>query len=101
VTDERRYRTLLHASAGTAVVCIVELLWLRGADFAAVRSLAPWLFLPWLAAAAVNLALWHAILTRGRGTFLNRLGFGAFWVTSAAFATAFAALYGLLLFGWV
>jgi hypothetical protein len=101
VKDDSRYRALLYTSAGTALVCLMELLWLRSADVPTVRMMAGWLFLPWLAAAVVNLALWHLLLSRGKRTPLKRLGFAVFWLASAAFAVAFAAMYGMLWFGWI
>jgi hypothetical protein len=90
---------LLSASAIAAIVCIAELLWLRSAEFAVTRPIAALLFLPWLAAAVINLSLWYWTLERGQPTFLTKLGYGVFWTTSGGFAVGFMVLYGLLLFG--
>jgi hypothetical protein len=99
VNHERVRQTLLLLSAVAAGLCIVELLWLRTATIAFTRPVVALLFLPWLAAAAANLGVWYFTLARGKPTLIGRIGIVLFWVVSAGFAIAFAALYGWLLLG--
>ena len=97
-----RGRRLPLLAAGAAALCIAELLWLRSTPLTVNRPQLAILFLPWLAAAAINLALWHAALPRGRPTTtIGLLAVALFWLTSAAFALWFCALYAALLFGWI
>jgi len=89
-------------AAGAAALCIAELLWLRATPLTVNRPQLAILFLPWLGAAAANLALWHAALPRGRPTTtIGRLAVALFWLTTTAFAIWFGALYAALLFGWI
>jgi hypothetical protein len=89
-------------AAGAAALCIAELVWLRSTPLTVNRPQLAILFLPWLGAAATNLALWHSTLPRGRPvTPIGRLVVAFFWVTAAAFAVWFGAIYAALLFGWI
>ena len=97
----RRRRLLILGSGVAALVCTGELLWLRSTRLVVTPVSVALLFLPWLAMAGVNLALWHWSLSNGKPSALNRIGVALFWVTSAAFAAMFSALYGALVFGWV
>lgn len=102
MADSNRRRGWLVLSSGVAaVVCTGELLWLRSTRLVVTPMSVALLFLPWLAMAASNLALWHWSLSNGKRTALNKIGVALFWVTSAAFAAMFSALYGALVFGWV
>jgi hypothetical protein len=95
-------RRLPLLAAGAAALCIAELVWLRSTPLTVNRPQLAILFLPWAAAAATNLALWHAALPRGRPlTLIGRLAVTLFWVTATALAIWFAAIYGALLFGWI
>jgi hypothetical protein len=97
VNGERVRRTLLLLSAVSAAVCIAELIWLRSAQLTVTRPLVALLFLPWLAAAAANLAVWHSTLAHGKATAIGRISIVLFWIVAGAFALGFAALYGWLL----
>ncbi len=99
--SSQRRGWLILGSGVAAVVCSGELLWLRSTRLVVTPVSVALLFLPWLAMAAVNLALWHSSLAKGKPSTLNKLGVALFWVTSAAFAAMFSALYGALIFGWV
>jgi hypothetical protein len=98
LTSERLHRALVFCSAGAAIVCIVELMWLRSALVSVSRLGVALLFLPWLAASASNLALWYWTLVRAPRSIWNQLAIGCFWVLSGAFTLAFLALYGTLIF---
>jgi hypothetical protein len=99
VKSDRVHRALLLLCAVSAAACIAELLWLRSAQLTVTRPLIAVLFLPWFAAAAANLGVWYSTLARGERTPLNRLSAVLLRIVSAAFAIAFLALYGWLLFG--
>ena len=89
-------------AAGAAALCIAELVWLRSTPLTVNRPQLAILFLPWLGAAATNLALWHSVLPRTRPiTTIGRLAVALFWVTATAFAVWFGAIYAALLFGWI
>ena len=62
---EAAHRLFVVAAAVAAVVCIMELFWLRTAQIELTRGVAALLFLPWLGAAAANLGLWYCGLVRG------------------------------------
>jgi hypothetical protein len=99
--DDRPRRLPLLA-AGAAALCIAELLWLRSTSLTVNRPQLAILFLPWVGAAATNLALWYAALPRGRpATTIGRLAVALFWLTTTAFTVWFAAIYAALLFGWI
>ena len=99
--SNRRRGWLIFSSGVAAVLCTGELLWLRSTRLVVTPVSVALLFLPWLAMAVTNLALWHWSLSNGKPTALNKIGVALFWVTSAAFAAMFSALYGALVFGWV
>jgi hypothetical protein len=89
-------------AVGAASLCVAELFWLRSVNMTVNRPQLAILFLPWLAAAAVNLALWHAMLPRGRpATSTGRIAVTLFWATAGGFAVGFVALYAALFFGWI
>jgi hypothetical protein len=95
-------RRLPLLAVGAAGLCIAELLWLRTTPLTVNRPQLAILFLPWLAAATINLALWHQALPRARPlTTVGRFAVALFWITSTAFALWFTALYAALLFGWL
>jgi hypothetical protein len=96
--DPREFLPLLAVLA--AALCVGELLWLRTARLTPTRGEAAVLFLPWLMAAAANLGLWYVALERAKPSLVRTVGTALFWLTSAAFAFVFAALYAGLLFGW-
>lgn len=98
-TDPRDYLPLLAVLA--AVLCVAELLWLRTARLTPTRGEAAVLFLPWLLAAGANLGLWYVGLERAKPSTLRTIGTALFWITSAAFALVFAAVYSGLLFRWL
>jgi hypothetical protein len=99
VKRDRAHQALLFCCALAAVTCIAELLWLRSVRLTGTRSEIALLFLPWLAAAAANLGVWHFSLARGEDTPLKKMSTALFWIVSAAFTLVFVALYGWLLFG--
>jgi hypothetical protein len=101
VSASRRRGALILASGIAALVCTGELLWLRSTRLVVTPVSVALLFLPWLAMAAINLSLWHWSLSNGKPSPLKSLGVVLFWLTSAAFAAMFSALYGALVFGWV
>jgi hypothetical protein len=92
-------RALMLATAGAALACVGELWWLRSAHRLEVtHAQFGMLFVPWLTAAVTNLLLWYWTLKRQRRTPLNVLGLKAVYVVSAAFAGAFAWIYGSFVF---
>ena len=102
VAGNGRRRRLPLLAAGAAALCIAELLWLRSTPLSVNRPQLAILFLPWLGAAATNLALWRSALPRGRPTTtIGRLAVALFWVTATAFTIWFGAIYAALLFGWI
>jgi len=99
VTPERVHRTLQFFAAVAAAACVAELFWLRCAQLTVTPSAVALLFVPWLAAATANLGIWHSTLRQRPRTPFVRASEVLLWLVSAAFALAFFALYGWLLFG--
>jgi hypothetical protein len=94
-------RGLLLVTGLAALGCVAELLWLRSVQGIEVSRLdAGLLFIPWLFAAASNLALWYWTLKQRRPTPLNRLGLKCVYLVSAGFAAGFTWVYGTFVFSW-